>query len=543
MKRLQALCLFLLLAAAASAQDVVPRASYSASLGSVTLQDQQLYRLSFRPDVPLGKWGVALDIELFIDNEGGFSDRGWEFDTSTSAINTVFRKIYYVRYGKPRDDIFFKVGALDDVTLGYGLIMDGYRNTLEYPGIKNTGLQFELKRLGGMEFGLQGVVNNFQDFQEGGGLIGLRASVRPAGRLEFGVSYVVDIDQYGGLRDSDDDGFPDAVDAFPSNDARALDNDLDGVADEDDGDDDNDGRIDIDEDSGLPQEARDDLAALNAKYGDEVFPVDPEVSRKNPFNKDRVDGDSFAMLGFDAAYPLIEQKHLNLRLYGQVAVILDDDDELTAAEADAQGVTQGNRKAEGFGIAAPGLWLQAGPFDGRIEFRRFQDDFDSGYFDNLYDLDRARLDVASGRVTPKDARLVRDESQSGVYGHIGAHLGTFVYAGADYQYLTGGDDPKQQLLASARLSDKFLENIPRLTRAQAYYQKNNIGARLNEDGDLGSEDGFFEPTEDMFFGYAVGLEVNDGVSLLWDTRYFYQRGADGGLDREKVMFIETVFNF
>ena len=543
MKRLQTLFLLLVLATAAQAQDAVPRASYSASLGSVTLQDQQLYRLSFRPDVPLGKWGVALDIELFIDNEGGFSDRGWEFDTSTSAINTVFRKIYYVRYGKPRDDIFFKVGALDDVTLGYGLIMDGYRNTLEYPGIKNTGLQFELKRLGGMEFGLQGLVNNFQDFQEGGGVVGLRASVRPTGRLEFGISYVVDIDQYGGLRDSDDDGFPDAVDAFPSNDARALDNDGDGVADEDDGDDDNDGRIDIDADSGLPQEARDDLAALNAKYGDEVFPVDPEVSRKNPFNKDRVDGDSFAMLGFDAAYPLVEQKHLNLRLYGQFAMIIDDDDELSAAEADAQGVTPGNRKAEGFGIAAPGLWLQAGPMDGRIEFRRFQDDFDSGYFDNLYDLDRARLDVATGRVTPKDARLVRDKSQSGVYGHLGAHLGAFVYAGADYQYLTGGDDPKQQLHASARLSDKFLENIPRLTQLQGYYQKNNIGARLNEDGDLGSEDGFFEPSEDMFFGYALGLEVNDGVSLLWDTRYFYQRGSDGSLDREKVMFIETVFNF
>jgi hypothetical protein len=529
-----------LCATAALGQDVVPKANYSASLGSVTLQDQQLYRLSFRPDVPLGNWGIALDIELFIDNEGNFSDRGWEFDTSTSAINTFFRKLYYVRYGKPNDDIFFKVGALDDVTLGYGLIMDGYRNTLQYPGIKNTGLQFELKRMGGMEFGLQGVINNFQDFQEGGAMVGLRASARPAGRLEFGVTYVVDIDQYGGLLDSDDDGFPDAVDAFPANDARALDNDGDRISDEEDGDDDNDGAIDIDEDSGLPLEAREDLASLNDKYGNEVFPVDRDVSRKNPFNKDRVDGDSFAMLGFDVAYPLIEEKHLNLRIYGQFATIIDDDDKLSDADADAQGVTRGNRKAEGFGIAAPGLWVQAGPLDGRIEFRRFQDDFDSGYFDNLYDLDRARLDVASGRVTPKDARLVRDESQSGVYGHLGAHLGSFVYAGADYQYLTGGDDAKQQVHASARLSDKFLENIPRLRQARAYFQKNNIGAGINDDGE---EDGFFDATEDMFFGYALALEVNQGVSLMWDTRFFYERSADGGLDRAKVMFIETIFNF
>ena len=87
----------------------------------------------------------------------------------------------------------------------------------------------------------------------------------------------------------------------------------------------------------------------------------------------------------------------------------------------------------------------------------------------------------------------------------------------------------------------MLENVPRLTRAQAYYQKNNIGARLNERGN--GEDDFLESTEDTFYGYLVGWEMSSGVSLFWDTRFVFERGADLRLRRQKIMTIETVFTF
>ena len=524
-------------------EEVVPTSSYSGGMGSVTVDGQQFYRINFRPDIPIGAWGVALDVELFIDEEGGFSDRSWRFGTGTEAFDTFLRKLYYVRYGRPGSDTFVKVGALDDVTLGYGLIMKRYRNTLQYPGIKKTGLQFELKNLGTMGIGVQGVVNNFQDFEAGGALVGLRLSAKPAGKLEFGLTYVVDLDQYGGLLDSDDDGVPDAVDAFPNNDSRSLDNDGDGVSDEQDSDDDNDGVIDVDAGSGLPDDVKSALAQLNSQHGDAVFPIDADVSRKNPFNRDRVDRDRFSMLGFDASYPLVSGSALQLRLYGQLAMLLDDDDELSLAESGAQGVQGGNRKAEGLGVAAPGLWLKAGPLNGQIEFRHFRDDFDSGYFDNLYELDRARIDVATGLANPKDALLRRNESASGIYGGLSTDISQIITAAADYQYLTGGDNTKQQVHASARISKEFLKNIPRLTMAQAYYQKNNIGARLNQDGDPGSEDDFFESTEDTFYGYLLGLEMAGGVSVRWDTRYVFSRDSGGELDRDKIMTIETVFNF
>ncbi|MBU07442.1 MAG: hypothetical protein CME13_05640 [Gemmatimonadetes bacterium] len=516
--------------------------SYGATMGSVTVGDTQVYRLSMRPEIPLGKLGLAFDVELFIDESGDFSSRGWSFGTTTETIDTFLRKLYYVRYGKPGDDLFVRVGALDRVTLGYGLVLDQYRNTLDYPGVKKTGIHFQMASVGGSEVGLEGMINNVQDLQEGGALIGLRAYTRPRSKLEIGITYVVDIDQYAGLRDGDDDGYPDGVDAFPEDGDLALDNDGDGVADDLDGDDDNDGIIDIDEGSGLPPDVIAGLRGLSTQ-AEGGFEVDEDVARRTPFNRQSVGRDPFGIAGLDIGYRLMEDESMRLIVYGQLAMMIDDDDALDTAAADSQGVAPGNRKAEGFGIMAPGLWATMGPFDGRIEYRYFQDDFEAGYFDNLYELDRARLDVASGLATPKDAQLQRGESLSGVFGRLTADVLGLVEASADYQYLVGSDDPRRQLHARGRVSPALLEAIPRLSHASAYYQKNHIGARLDSDGAPGSKDDFFESTEDTFYGYEVGAEMASGVAVVWDTRFLFERGADGKLKRRRIMAIETVFNF
>ena len=525
--------------AAADVGDTAP-AQYTGSMGSVTVAGEQWYRLAFRPDIPVGNWGFAFDVELFINSEGDFSDRGWEFGNSTQTMDTFLRKLYHVRYGKPEHNTFVRIGALDNVSLGYGLIMNNYRNTLEYPGVKKTGLQFHLRDLGSMNLGIEGVVNNFQDFQEEGGLVGVRVSTKAVGKLEFGATYVVDLNQYSGLLDRDDDGRPDVVDAFPDDGSLWLDNDGDGVADNVDFDDDNDGGFDIDDPgSGVSAAARAALEDLSTDS--RGFALDDDVTRREPFNSRQADSDRFAIVGLDAAYPLIDEGPLTARLYGQFAMLLDDDDRLSPAQAKAQGVAEGNGKAEGMGVVLPGLALGMGPLDGQIELRHFRDDFDSNYFDNLYELDRARLDEEFGRVRSKDAVLARGESQSGVFGRVGTDLQQLLYASADYQYLTGGNDPKQQVHASAQLSKRLLGMVPRLNGARAYYQKNNIGAGLNEDNT--GKDGFFESTEDTFYGYVIDMEVSGGVSIQWDTRFLFTRGADARLERERITTIETVMSF
>ena len=65
--------------------------------------------------------------------------------------------------------------------------------------------------------------------------------------------------------------------------------------------------------------------------------------------------------------------------------------------------------------------------------------------------------------------------------------------------------------------------------------------RLSDDGT--QSDGFFEATEDTFYGYEIGLEMNGGVSIFCDVRYLFNREADDQIRRKKIMLIETVFNF
>ena len=523
-----------------AAQNPYVGPSLSGSMGSTTIGQEQFYRISIRPDIPIGSWGVALDIELFIDSDGDVSARGWQFDSSTEALDSFLRKIYYMRYGRPEDPMHIKIGALEDIRLGYGLIMSGYRNTLQYPGTKKTGIQFSLRDIANTSIGLEGVINNIQDMKEGGALIGLRTFASPMTKLEVGLTYVVDLDQYSGLIDVDGDGIPNAVDAFPSNSNLALDNDNDGIPDRTDSDDDNDGIIDIDEESGYNADVANRLRALNADYGD-AFPVDTDVKRKKPFNKIGVGRDRFAIAGLDVAYTLSDAEHMRLKAYAQLALLIDDDDELSAFASAEQGLFPGDRRATGWGIAAPGFWLNTRTLDGQIEFRHFRDDFSARYFDALYELDRAHIDLSSGRARSKDALLTGSEPLSGIFGRLGANLGAYIYASAAYQYLSGGNNPQQQLLASAHLSSTLLSSIPRLTRALAYYQKNNIGMRLSSDGN--PSDGFFEATEDAFYGYEIGLEMNGGVSIIYDVRYVFNRDADDRIRQQKIMVIETVFNF
>ena len=88
---------------ASSAQPSVAMFGYSLSMGSVSVGQEQLYRLSFRPDFPLGRVGIGLDLELFVERNGDLGSRGWEAGSSTQTFDSILRKIYYVRYGRPDD--------------------------------------------------------------------------------------------------------------------------------------------------------------------------------------------------------------------------------------------------------------------------------------------------------------------------------------------------------------------------------------------------------------------------------------------------------
>lgn len=182
-----------------------PAPSFSALLGTVTVGDAQWQRLDLQPHFRSGKLEAVLDLELFMDQEGRFRDLGWDFSSRRKGLESVFRKINTIRYGRvedPRDRLYVRIGELESVTLGQGLIMREYRNTLNAPGKKRTGLDLQIRGLAGGRLAIRGVVNHLLDLEDGGPIVGGRVEVSPPGPLKVGGTVVIDVDQLGGLPDS-----------------------------------------------------------------------------------------------------------------------------------------------------------------------------------------------------------------------------------------------------------------------------------------------------------------------------------------------------
>jgi len=475
--------------------DVSQKTTIQAGYGTVTMGGVQWQRFSFRPDIPLGKFGVGLDIEMFIDDKGKISDEGWDFSNSNNTIDTILRKIYYLRYGKPQDRFFARAGALDDVTLGYGLIMDGYRNTLSYPADKNLGFDLSVRDIGTFGIGVHAMINSFGDFKNEGAVVGGRVSVMPLkpistpliSKLTFGATFVKDLNQFAGLKDSDDDGYPDSQDGYPDDKSRFADSDRDGYEDSED--------IDADGDNWLdPPEG-----------------TDPYVEIQDSLNI-KEESNDISVLGFDVGIPLIEGT-VRLDLYGQYSKIITGEDSLEG----------------GWGIGAPGLRLIVQRFKGMIEFRHFDGPFRPNYFDNLYD--HERVSFVGNKVETKDMRLV-DETLNGVYGKLGYNFFDMMSAEVSYQNMTG-DQTFQDLIGKIKIHDRFLDHVPKIALVEGYFYNTYVDT---------DKYGLTELTPNTFYGTRIGFELTPSMLIVWDTRYTFTENEAEGLDKHRFVGIETVLS-
>ena len=96
-----------------------------------------------RPTVPFGPLKVALDLVLYIDQNGNIHSDEWDFSSGEKVKNTLIDKIYYIQYSSRTQNNYFKIGALDNVTMGYGALINNYSNTLLYPQVRKVGMEFK----------------------------------------------------------------------------------------------------------------------------------------------------------------------------------------------------------------------------------------------------------------------------------------------------------------------------------------------------------------------------------------------------------------
>ena len=460
------------------------------SAGTATVDNEQWTRLALGVDVPLWKFGIFFDVEFFIDNDGQFSDKGWNFNDDW--LDALTRKIRYIRFGQEGEPLFIKFGGLSSVTMGYGFLVDRFTNMLHYPDQKLLGLQFDLNDISPVGITLQTLVADFKDFDSDGGILGTRLGLRPLKMTGIPVvkgisisgSYVTDINQYAPARKWD----------FTMNGER-WDRDRDGITD-------------------------------SSFYYDD-FGDDPIYERIKEIKRDKDDFDTviehrdqwasretdpFGLIGADIGIPIITTSLVALDLYGQAG--LRDDGR------------------HGWGIGAPGVSLKVWRIWANIEYRRVQGLFQPGYFGTYYLDERLLRDPF---ITTKEQRLISD-TLNGVFGRLGFNIADVLLIDGSYQYMIGRreESKDQRFEAVGSLGELVLSKIPKLNRAEVYYYKSRIG---NENDD------FFEKTPFMYFGYRAGFEIAAGASLIWDARYGFKHDENGNLVTNNNISIQTAISF
>jgi len=470
--------------------NAAPGVRWEISAGSVTVGGKQWTRIAVSPDIPIGKFGVCLDLEVFIDPDGKISDKGWKFDND-NTLASIFRKIRYIRYGYENEPLFVKVGGLSNVSLGYGFVVDRFTNMLHYPDEKLLGLQFYLNNISPIGITLQTMVADFNDFKNDGGIVAGRLAVCPLkltgipllSDLSVGATYGVDLNEYAP--------------------ARTWDYSLNGGA----WDRDNDGIID----SGFVRQLFRDAGTQLSRPGRDSLiakgEYDTVIQNKDAWAQYATS--RYAELGADIGLPLIKGGLLGLDVYGQAAVVADTV------------MFKANRTGWGFGL--PGVALRIGPFSVRAEYRHIRGSFIPGYFGPYYYDERIQRDPVETKSQEIRLKYPASSTLDGIFGTMGFNIVNVVILDGTYQYLVGKNNAKDQRFeAGIGIGDALLKRVPKITKAELYFSKTDIGSTdMRKQGPAITYDGFFDETPSMYYGYRIGLGITQGASIILDTRYGY----------------------
>lgn len=475
-------------------------ATMSGSLGSVIINGKIYNQLSLRPEIPIGRLGIGLDIYLYIDSDGNVYKNSWDFSDGASIAQTILDKIYYIRWAQPGDPFYARLGALPEATLGHGILVNHYSNMIEYPSVRRIGLDLEARY---DNFKLEYIQS---DFKHKPGMAGMRLAYPFLPKVSVGVSFVTDMDQYAGLIDSDGDDVPDAFDDLPDDD-----NFYD--------------QVEADHDLWF-----DVYSELNAgdSTGFGAWFENSETLPRNEYSKDDFKGDSVSGVGLDLTYQFSDR----ITLYSQFAQLIGE----TKA-------VNGESDALGFGLVPLGMYTYWGPVSFRAEYRYAKRNFLFNYWDQAYDVNRVTIHYDavndSNYVITKESQLYRFGDTKGFYAHMSLNLLNFVTLGTGYQHMSGDiwddsiddytDNTNKTFMGSASLNTSF---IPKVRKAMAFYQQSNVPNPFD-----------FEVSPTTIFGYDIGVEVSSGVMIVYKSRTTYVTAPDGELDPVHSMQFETQIIF
>ena len=497
--------------------------SLQGAFGAVTIDGKIWNQISLRPILPFGRLSIAFDIALYIDQDGNIHDEGWDFSSGEKIKNTIFDKVYFVRYGKKSDPYYFRVGALDRVSMGYGILVNNYSNSILYPQIRKVGMEGNFQAFNLKFFGFT------NDFKENMGLTGFRVSGKIPAGITMGISLAADRNQYLGLKDRDDDGRPDLVDDFPDDNSYWLDTDGDGWADND-----TINEFDVDGDGWT------DPSFTYSQFGI-IIDKDGVNTKAEPINvKERIE--SIQSIAIDLGMPIMNRGNLGIHIFSQIGMLIG---KITDPKTK-------KRESLGYGVTPFGVSASFGPARFQWEYRMMPiGNFEFGYFSRSYEIERATFSKNdpvveignTGTIVTKSSKLGKHGKQNGYFSSLTVDFNTFLQGGFSFQNLRGEqwnsglNDFEEETNQSFAANLRIKKPISKLRIANCFYQQRNVPNPFE-----------FDYSESSIAGYRIGLEIGSGMILQYVFRKsFRDLNGDGDVkDKGEVLNItniETTFSF
>ncbi|MCF7885701.1 MAG: hypothetical protein K9M80_04315 [Candidatus Marinimicrobia bacterium] len=443
-----------------------------AGIGSVTINGEIYNHISLRPELTMGKLGIGLDIYFYMDENGKIREEDWD------EFSDYLKKIYYIRWGEQGDPFFLKAGALEQVTLGYGILMDGYTNTAQYPQERKVGIHTGMKM---DNIGWEAFLADINEIT-GPGLLGGRVTYQPLDKigLEIGGTLVMDFDPYQGLNDDDNDGVANSIDMYKNTDDNAL---IDSIG------------------NALTPSQRELFrdAGINIP--------DSSILKNGQPTIDDLERKPAGAYALDIGLPVFENKIFKIDIYSQYAQFLPTDRYYYKDST--------KKFTPGWGYSFPGV--QANILDfitAKVEYRFANKHFLFNFWDRNYDFQRTHIwhNQTTGIkniYTKQQVELYQNRVLRGVYGLLRADLFNLLTLESRYQHMAASSYQIKSFQTTAYLNPR---HIPKLAEARAFYQRNNDENPFD----------FANPSSNTLLGYRIGLEMGQGAVLYYVFQKSYQ---------------------
>ena len=469
--------------------------SMTGGLGSITRNGELYNQIALRPNIPIGKFFIGLDIYFNFNSNGEIFTSDYDFSSFKSGSRSILDKVRLIKYGNIEDDFHITLGNLNNITLGNGILVNNYSNSLEYPSKRKLGIniKFQLEKLG-----FQFICS---DFKYDPGLVSLRSSYKIKSNFDIGISVAADMDQYAGLTNSDQDSYPDIYDHYPY-------------------------------DSYKWSEAEESRYSWRAIY-DQYINSDIDFEdwfqnlpiNHNDYDPDNTNKKSILGTSIDLNYKI----NKNLKLFSQVASLLPSRNSINF---------NGQKSEYGYGFVPLGVKYDFGNFRFLTEYRYNSNNFIFNYWDRSYEVNRVIV-VSEGdslKTRTKESSLIDYGKMSGFYAELNGSIANILFIKTSYTSMKGKrlinfENQKYNKSFSSVLSFNT-QIIPKLTEANAFYQQNNVPNPLN-----------FEFTESTIYGYNLGFQISNDLILFYKSSTNFIFNQEGEIEPINTILIETQFIF